>query len=251
MKVVGLLGENINYSKSPELHNTYYKENNIDLFYKLFDVKKQDLPYFMDGISNNIIGFNITIPYKESIKEYLYKLEYPANKIGAVNTVINNEGALIGYNTDYFGFIKSLEINKINVKHKNILILGSGGAAKAVYYALKDLRVKEIDIACRNLEKCKINFKYVNNIYDINRINDISNYYMVVNATPLGNVKNNIMPIKIKEYKKDTIFYDLNYIPKKSLFLEKGQELGFKIINGEEMLYYQAMKAINLWKEII
>ena len=251
MKTVGLLGENINYSKSPELHNTYYKDNDINLCYKLFDVKIKDLSNFINKINDNVIGFNVTIPYKESVKKYLCKLEYPANKIGAVNTVINNQGKLIGCNTDYFGFIKSLEVNNINVKNKNILILGSGGAAKAVYYALNDLMIKQIDIACRNIKKCKIDFKDVDNVYDINDISDITKYYMVINATPLGNIKNNVIPIKIEKFKKEIIFYDLNYIPKKSSFLEKGEELGLKIINGEEMLYYQALKAIELWKEFI
>ncbi|SHE89309.1 shikimate dehydrogenase family protein [Clostridium fallax] len=249
MKKVGLLGKNINYSKSPSIHNKYYKDNNIQLNYTLFDTREEDLESFIKNLPENIIGFNVTVPYKEKIIYYLDEVNYPANLIKAVNTVVNVSGKFIGYNTDYFGFIKSLEENNVKVKDNNVLILGNGGASKAVYLAIKDLGAKVIDFGCRNIEKCKKEFIESNDILNINEIKDISKYDLVINATTLGNINNNISPITIEKYKKSTILYDLNYIPEVNEFLKRGLDLGLKVVNGWDMLYYQAVYSIKLWEK--
>lgn len=251
MKQAGLLGENIQYSKSPNIHNKYYKENNIELTYSLLDKNSMEMNDFIKNFPKDLIGFNVTVPYKEKILPMLNEIKYPANLIKAVNTVVIYKGKLIGYNTDYFGFIKSLEINNVVVKDKTVLILGNGGAAKAVYYGIRDLEAKFIDFACRNTKKCRKEFNDVRNIININKIKDISEYDLVINATILGNINHNISPIEIDKYKRSTVLYDLNYIPKINKFLSKGIELGLKVVNGEDMLYHQAICAINLWNSLL
>ena len=250
MRICGLLGRNIGYSKSPKIHNDYYKINNIDLKYEIFDIENCNLDEFFNNLKyNDIIGLNVTIPYKEKVLKYLNNLVYPANIIGAVNTIVLRDNIYLGYNTDYFGFIKSLQVNGIDVKGKNILILGNGGSSKAVFYALKDLGVASIDIAGRNLRKIEREFLLVDNILNINSDLNLYKYDMLINCTPLGNLNNPHFPFNIKRIKKNLIIYDLNYEPSKTKLMELGESLGVKCVNGEDMLKFQAYEAIDIWHE--
>ncbi|EJO5348051.1 shikimate dehydrogenase [Clostridium botulinum] len=249
MYTTGLIGKNINYSQSPKIHNNYYKKNNISFFYKIFNLNQNEMDDFINNLhENNIKGFNVTIPYKESIVKYLSNIVYPADKIGAVNTVAVKDNELIGYNTDYIGFIKSLQYYDIHVKNLNCLIIGAGGSAKCVYYALKELDAKDICIVCRNTEKAKLKFENKVKILDIKDENKIDRYDLIVNCTPIGgpNFKQE-KPIELKNLKKNCVVYDLNYIPKKSKLLKDAKEKGAFIINGEKMLIFQAYSAIEIW----
>ncbi|WP_443659095.1 shikimate dehydrogenase [Clostridium algidicarnis] len=248
IKRCGLIGKGIQYSISPKIHNDYYKKNQINLKYELFDMDKNELIEFLKVVNENeYVGFNITIPYKEVIINYLDELTYPASLIKAVNTISIKNGALIGHNTDYFGFIHSLEHWKINVEDYYVLILGSGGAAKAVSYALKDLKVKDIDIAGRDVLKVRRELQGVKNVIDIQNIKDMYKYDMIINCTPLGNVNNEIIPIELKGFKDNLIIYDLNYAPEKTKLLIEAENKGLKAINGRIMLEKQAYKAIDIW----
>lgn len=248
MKICGLIGKNIQYSISPKIHNEYYKQNHIDFKYELLDMDKNKLIEFLKVVNEKEYGgFNVTIPYKEFIINYLDELTYPASLIRAVNTISIKNGVLIGHNTDYFGFIYSLEHWKIKVEGKDILILGNGGAAKAVYYALKDLKVKNIDITGRNIGKISKIFPVVGSIINIKDIKSLYKYDMIINCTPLGNINNEVMPITLKDFKNNLIIYDLNYTPEKTKLLIEAERKGLKAINGRAMLEQQAYKAIEIW----
>lgn len=253
MNYSGLLGRNIQYSLSPPIHNEYYKKNNIPLEYKIFDIQQNQVKKFLETLlNNNIIGFNVTIPYKEYIIDFLQELSYPANKIKAVNTVAVNKGKLIGYNTDYFGFIESLKINNINLQGKKSLIIGSGGAAKAVLYGVKDLGVDEIHMVLRRKETIDDHSIYINKFFNFEEELDLKDYDIVINCTPLGGANYiNDCPIKIKNCDENIIFYDLNYNPKVTKFMELGKRYGAKTINGMDMLYSQAYKSIDIWEKIL
>lgn len=253
MNYSGLLGRNIQYTLSPPIHNEYYKKNNIPLEYKNFDIQEDEVEKFLEALSkNNIIGFNVTIPYKEYIMNFLQELSYPSDKIKAVNTVAVNDGKLIGYNTDYFGFIESLKANNINLQGKKSLIIGSGGAAKAVLYGVKDLGADEIHMVLRRKESIKEHSMYISKFFNFEEEFDLKNYDIVINCTPLGGANHiDDCPITIKNCDNDVIFYDLNYNPKVTKFMELGKRYGAKIINGMDMLYSQAYKSIDIWKEII
>lgn len=253
MKYCGLLGKNITYTKSPDIHNEYYKKNNINLKYEVFDLNENEITSFIESLrEKNVVGFNITIPYKELILQYIDRLEYPANIINAANTVLVKGNELIGFNTDYFGFIMSLKEEGIELLKKDCLIIGAGGSAKCVYTALKDLGADNIDIAARKPLKVSKGFFKEVQVLSIESIKDISKYDFIVNCTPAGGPnQKGIIPIRLDELKKETVVYDLNYIPKKTKLLEKSERLGAKVINGELMLKYQAYKAANIWIEYI
>ncbi|SHI67087.1 shikimate dehydrogenase [Clostridium amylolyticum] len=250
MKTCGLLGRNIQYSLSPKIHNDYYLENNIPLKYEIFDLDFKHLDNFIMNIKNtNIVGFNVTIPYKEKIVEYVHELKYPANILKAVNTVsISQSGEMYGYNTDYFGFIKSLKDNNINLKDKRALIIGAGGAAKAVYLALKDENIRNIDILTRNIEKAKVFFPK-NDIVEYYSIKSLKKYDIILNCTPLGNINLNKKPIDLIDFNDNLIVYDLNYIPEKSELLIDAESKGLITMNGMSMLVNQAIYSINIWKD--
>lgn len=249
MKNTGLLGNNIQYSRSPEIHDEYYKLNKLDFHYKLFDMEKNEIRYFIENLyNNNILGFNVTIPYKEYIINFLKEVMYPANEIGAVNTVVVTNQGLIGYNTDYFGFIKSLEVEGIKLIKGRALIIGNGGAAKSVFLALKDLGVESIDMTSRNKNRIITQFPRVDKFIEFNSIINCENYDIIVNCTPLGGIKHiEEFPLKFINTSEKNIFYDLNYTPKKTKFLMQGEKSGAKIINGMNMLKFQAHFAIDIW----
>ncbi|WP_061995475.1 shikimate dehydrogenase [Clostridium sp. ATCC 25772] len=248
----GLLGKNIKYSLSPLIHNEKYKEDNIPLEYKIFDVDENNLDIFINKAKKELIGFNVTIPYKESIIKYLDSIEYPANKIGAVNTVVNVNSKLIGYNTDYFGFISSLEKENIKLEGKNALIIGSGGAAKAIIYALRDLKIKSIDIALRNEKSIREHKAYISKTINIHEEFDLTEYDIVINCTPISGANHpNETPINIKKCNSKKIFYDLNYEPQNTLFMKIGEEYGCRVLNGYSMLLHQGYKAIKIWKKYL
>ena len=250
MKYTGLLGSNIQYSKSPQIHKEYYKLNGFDLNYKLFDLQENEITYFIENLyRNNIIGFNVTIPYKEHIISYLNKIIYPANEIGAVNTVAVTNGELVGYNTDYLGFIKSLQVEGVKSLKGKALIIGNGVAAKSIFFALKDLGIQFIDIAGRNKEKVMEQFSEIHQFVEFNSNINCNKYDIIVNCTPLGGMNNlEEFPLKLENTSEKNILYDLIYIPEKTKFLQQGEENGAKIINGKNMLKFQAHFAIDIWE---
>jgi shikimate dehydrogenase len=251
LKRCGLLGRDIQYSKSPQIHNSYYLEKKVPISYELFDVGEDQISDFIDDLrKKNIIGFNVTIPYKEMIIKYLNKTIYPADKIAAVNTVVVEANKLIGYNTDYYGFIKSLECFSINLHEKKALVIGAGGAAKCIVVALTDLNCSSIVIAARNINKAEKYFMSDYKIVSLYDFIDLMDYDIVINCTPIGSVNyKNILPINFSRIKEKCIFYDLIYKPEKTEFLRKAEQLGAFIINGEKMLMYQAYRAADIWIE--
>jgi len=250
LKYTGLLGKNIQYSQSPKIHEDYYKLNELNFNYKLFDLQENEITYFIENLDkNNIIGFNVTIPYKEHIINYLNKVMYPADDIGAVNTVGVTKVGLIGYNTDYLGFIKSLRVEGIKALVGRALIIGNGGAAKSIFYALEYLGIQCIDIAGRNKQKIMGQFPKINKFIEFNSTINCENYDIIVNCTPLGGVEHlEEFSLKLENTSEKNILYDLIYIPEKTKFLQRGEESGAKIINGKNMLKFQAYFAIDIWE---
>lgn len=246
MRRTGLLGRRISYSRSPEIHERLFGNKRMEISYELFDLPRENIRTFIDTLTQNeIIGFNVTIPYKEEIRSYIHELDQSALEVGAVNTVVIKNGWRIGYNTDVYGFMQSLEDNRVDVRGKRVLILGSGGAAKAVYTALVKLEAK-IDMAFRSEARRK-EFPGALDIRPLDEVHDVSPYLLVINCTKLGNINQDELPIEITSYSDRTILYDLNYEPMHSAFLRLGTSLGMQVINGESMLLNQAMKSQELW----
>ena len=242
----GLLGRNIAYSRSPEIHNNYFKNKRLPLTYELFDIPLLDIQDFIDRLSErDIVGFNVTTPYKETIIGYIHELDSSALECGAVNTVVLKNGWRIGYNTDVYGFMESLKDFRVDVEGKDVLVLGSGGAAKAVYTGLKKLKAN-IFMGFRSEVKKSL-FPDAVQIQALTDIHDISRYSLVINCTKLGSINDDRMPIEITSFSAGTILYDLNYEPMHSAFLRFGTSRGLQVINGESLLVNQAIKAEELW----
>ena len=261
-KIIGVIGKNIENSLSPLIHNLIILKYSLNFCYLPFQTTEADLSKAIQGIKAlNIEGVNITFPYKEKVINFLDDLDESARRIGAVNTIVNNKGTLIGYNTDVIGFKRSLqEDEEFIIKKKKAVIFGAGGAARGVVYALLEEGIEEICIFNRTLEKAKkikqdfSSFFPESTIYVLplgeeNLKNKIERAHLLVNTTSLG------IPPQIDRtpltdetlFHPDLLVYDLIYHPTKTLFLRQAQRAGAKIINGLPMLVYQGIESFNLW----
>ena len=215
-KIYGLIGKNINYSFSKNFFNNKFENEKINAVYINFDIKK--IEEFKTIVTeNNISGLNITIPYKESIINQLDYVDPTAKEIGAVNTIKFHNNILSGYNTDYLGFYTSIK-NIVNSNTK-ALILGTGGASKAIAYTLKILKIKYLFVSRSKKNKNYINYNEISKEI-------INKHNLIINCTPLGTFPeiNQIPQIPISLITNRHIVYDLIYNPSKSLLLKKSEE---------------------------
>lgn len=250
MDFYGLIGEKLPHSLSPKIHNTLFTVLDIEGAYKLFEVKKEGLGKAIDSLKIlKIKGVNVTIPYKQEVIKYLDFISEEAKRIGAVNTIHLNDGNLYGYNTDYFGFGTIIKNNKIKVKDSIAMVLGNGGAAKAVITYLLDQGIKKIYLVSR---KSKDNLGHDERI-EFRSYGDISNIKgdILINSTPLGMYPH----IDEAAVNEDIIvnfnsLIDLIYNPKETKFLKMGKALNKKVCGGIEMLVGQAIKAEEIWQGI-
>jgi shikimate dehydrogenase len=243
-KRFGLLGRNISYSFSKGYFTDKFSNENFEgCSYENFDVP--EITAFPEIIKNtrDLKGLNVTIPYKETVIPYLDKLSKKAVEIGAVNTIkITKKGKLKGYNTDYYGFMKSLK-PLLELHHKKALILGTGGASKGVAYALKELGILYTFVS-REAKEASIDYTRIN-------ATTFDNYQIIINATPLGTSPNtDSFPLIPYEFFTDKhIAYDLIYNPAETQFLKKAAAKGAQTKNGQDMLIFQAEKSWKIWNK--
>jgi len=242
MNRFGLLGRNISYSFSQGYFTKKFKDLGLDDHsYENFDIQKID--EFKNVLSqNHLKGLNVTIPYKEAVIPYLDELDAKAEKIGAVNTIQFTENGLKGFNTDAYGFQKSLE-PLLKSHHKNALILGTGGASKAVCFVLN-----ELDIAHTYVSRSKKEGQYT--YEELNPI-IIEKNTLIINCTPLGTYPNvDEKPALAYQFiGTKHLLFDLIYNPEKTSFLASGEANGASICNGLKMLEQQAEKAWEIWNQ--
>ena len=242
MAKYGLIGHNIGYSFSKTFFNFKFDQENRNDSYENFDIPV--LSEISKILENNpdLKGLNVTIPYKKSIIQLLDKVDKEALQIGAVNTIkINKDGTLKGYNTDHYGFSKAL-MEFLPIKEKKALILGIGGASKAIKYVLEVMNF-EVTQVSRTKTKKNITYK------DLNR-DIISQNYLIVNCTPLGTFPNieEFPDIPYEYLTKDHLAFDLTYNPLETKFMKLSKDRGARRSNGLKMLEYQAEKAWSIWK---
>lgn len=254
-KIYGVIGNPIEHSLSPEIHNSIFDKNHYNYIYIPLKIREEDLSDSIYTLKNNFQGFNITIPHKEKIIPYLDEVDREAQLYGAVNTVKVINGKMIGYNTDGYGFIKGFEMEGIDIKGKKVLLLGAGGAAKvAAYEILK--KGAFLTIANRNREKAKRLKDQLISTTGIDKINicgieDISGkYFCIVNATPIGMYpKIDEIPIDKGILEDVSVVYDMIYNPYETKLLRTAKEYGCKRMNGFSMLFYQALRAQEIWMD--
>lgn len=242
MDIYGLIGKNIDYSFSRAyFKEKFIRENILNSQYVNFDIPT--IESFVSILNSNHKGYNVTIPYKESIISYLDSLSSEAKEIGAVNTIKITKKGLIGFNTDYLGFLHSIK-PLLKPIHTKALILGNGGASKAVVFALEKLNISTL-IAARNPWQNEITFEQISSKI-------LKEYTIVINTTPLGTYPNieAFPPMDYNLLSTKHLIYDLIYNPAVSTFLQKAKNQGATIINGETMLKIQAEKAWEIWQTI-
>lgn len=241
----GLVGRNISYSFSRRYFTNKFQKESLPYAYVNFDIQSiNDLKEIVNS-TPNLKGLNVTIPYKEEVIPLLNKLNKKAKKIGAVNTIkITKNKKLKGYNTDYFGFKNSLK-PYLKPHHARALILGTGGASKAIAYGLQRLGIG-FDFVSRSNKK-DVKFLYSELTEAI-----ISEYPIIINCTPIGTFPNvDACPdLPYNAITKDHILFDLIYNPEQTKFLKNGHQKGAITINGEEMLRLQAEKAWKIWNNV-
>ena len=241
MRKFGLVGRNISYSFSRKFFSEKFSTEGIDATYENFDL--QDISEFPEVIKTNpeLAGLNVTIPYKQAIFPFLDELDPIAEEIGAVNTIkVGADAKLTGFNTDYFGFSQAL-LPHLKSRHKKALVLGTGGASKAVVYALKTLGISS-QFVSRSASENAISYTDLDT--DV-----MEEHLLLINCTPLGTFPNNseYPDIPIQNIGKNHLVFDLIYNPPVTKLLELAKTNGATILNGREMLEFQAEKAWEIW----
>lgn len=250
MSSYGLVGEKLSHSLSPKIHEYVFKKYNMSGEYKLFEIPKDNIDDFGKWMKLlKVKGVNVTIPYKETVMNFLDEISDEAKKIGAVNTILNKNGTLIGYNTDYYGFKYMLLDKKIYVKDKVVVVLGTGGASKAVIQYLKDENVKEIYLVSRDVKGKESLDKKVK-LIDYNKLLEIKGYALI-NTTPVGMYpKTEESPVGEEIIKNYQCIVDLIYNPLKTKFIELGIKNEKIVCSGLKMLIYQGVEGDKIWGNI-
>ncbi|MGL5950849.1 MAG: shikimate dehydrogenase [Cetobacterium sp.] len=250
MKKFGLLGKNISYSFSPVLHKKIFNLYSIDAEYNIYDLKEENsIESFLNSIKKEgVLGLNVTIPYKTSILDFVDELSPEVKDIGAANCIKFCNNKIIAYNTDYFGLVKTFKKMGLNLTNKKVVILGSGGAAKATIKALTDLKAIIYNVS-RNPNKEKIKLKNTRTI-SYEDLFDMSGY-LIINATPVGTFPNiDKSPVPQSILQNFDFALDLIYNPKETLFLKFAHSKNKQIENGLCMLISQGVKSEEIWNDI-
>ena len=254
MKKYLVIGNPIDHSLSPRLHNHWFKENNIDAVYEKKQIKENDIEGIISEMRNGKIdGINVTVPFKKSVIPFLDELDSLAKKTQSVNTIYKDKNKVIGTNTDILGFENSISSTKFlslkiknEVKGKKILILGAGGVTSSIIFALEQMEASTIMLSNRTKEKAE-NLKKLFPQLELVEWGNIRNFDIIINATSLGLKESDKIPINYDQMGSGKLFYDVIYNPSKTNFLLEAEKRGHEIKNGKMMFVYQAQEAFRRW----
>lgn len=257
-KLFGVIGDPIAHSMSPAMHNDLFDFYGINAEMFAFHIKGENLEDAVKGFKAiNISGFNVTIPHKTAIMPFLDEIDPLAEAIGAVNTVVNQDGKLIGYNTDGAGYLKGIKQVVSDVEGKNVLLIGAGGAARAIFYTMAYSGVKSIDIANRTperaqklIEQCP--YQTAAEVLEISgEGKDVGKYDMIIQTTSIGmHPKIDETPLTLLNLKEGAFVSDIIYAPLETRFLREAREQGAITQNGVPMFVYQGALAFEKWTGI-
>jgi len=242
-----VIGNPIDHSLSPDLHNYWIKNSSIDAIYEKQKLNEDQLEQYISKVRDKKIdGINVTVPFKKTIIPYLDELSTEAKSTQSVNTIYQKDNKVIGHNTDIFGFKTSIEKVGYNLNNKEVLILGAGGVVPSIIFSLIEMKVSKIKISNRTKEKAE-NLKKIFKDIEILKWGEISNFDMIINATSLGLKKEDSLNLDFSSITRNKFFYDVIYNPSETNFLKIGRELGNKTLNGKLMFIYQALSAFSIW----
>ena len=256
-----VIGNPIEHSLSPLIHNYWIKKNNINAIYDKKKLSNNDLKDLIVKIrERNISGVNVTVPFKKDVIPYLDRLTLDAETTQSVNTIqLTGDGKIVGHNTDIGGFKNAIKNTKYDPSGKRVLILGSGGVAPSIIFALYKMKVSSITLTNRT----KIKAEYLQNFYNSGTVEkngwnkikvvdwgEVPEFDMIINATSVGLNNNDNLDQDFSKIGKNKFFYDVIYNPKETNFLKKGKDLGNKTENGKKMFIFQAAEAFKIWHDI-
>ena len=249
MKKFLVIGNPIEHSLSPELHNYWMKNNGIDAIYEKQKLNENELEQIISKVKDKKInGVNVTVPFKKKVIPYLDELSFEAQSTQSVNTIYLKDNKVVGHNTDIFGFETSIKKSDYNLNNKEVLILGAGGVVSSIIFALIKMKVSKIKICNRTKEKAE-NLKKIYKNLEIIKWGEVSNFDMIINATSLGLKKEDNLNLDFSSISGNKFFYDVIYNPGETNFLKTGRELGSKTLNGKLMFVYQAFSAFTIWHQ--
>jgi shikimate dehydrogenase len=256
--VCGVIGDPVEHSLSPVMHNAAFEELNLDFVYLAFRVRREELREAIIGArSLDLQGLNVTMPHKNAVMRYLDEIDSTARSIGAVNTILNDEGRLMGYNTDGIGALKALEENGITPNGKKLLLLGAGGAGKAIaFHAARE--VEELVILNRTPQKAKKLAEVLRKEFN-KKINgdalsteimkeELRDADILVNATSVGmhpDIDQSLVPPS--SLRTDLCVMDIIYTPLETKLAKDAKATGAKVVSGIEMLFYQGAASFEIW----
>lgn len=246
MKVFGVIGYPVSHSLSPVMHNAALRHLGIPAVYGAFEVGPEDLPAAISGVrALGIGGLSVTVPHKEAVMAWLDEIDPVAERIGAVNTVVNREGCLFGTNTDWLGVKRSLLEAGVELSGKKAVVVGAGGAARAVVHALCELGA-EVEIYNRTFPKAeKLARDFGGKAYALSEIIKASGE-IIIQATSVG-LKSWKSPVPKEVFENFQVAMDIVYVPLKTRFLSEAEAAGCQTIDGLKMLVYQGAEQFKLF----
>ena len=250
MKKYLVIGNPINHSLSPQLHNYWLKQNKINAIYEKEKIDRNDLKNLVLRVKKSeIYGLNITVPFKNEIITFLDKLSLEAESTQSVNTIHLKNNELVGHNTDVDGFELAIQASKYDVSGKKVFILGAGGVVPSIIFTLKKMSASEIIVSNRTKNKADKLKKLFDNLTIVDW-GEVPYFDMIINATSLGLNDKDEINLNFSKVEKEKFFYDVIYNPSETNFLKKAKLMGHKIENGKKMFIYQAASAFNIWHDV-
>ena len=251
MKKYLVIGNPIEHSLSPKLHNHWIKKNNINAVYNKKQINEADIKDLISELRNEKInGINITVPFKQLIIPFIDKLSDEANNTKSVNTIYKENNKVLGHNTDISGFELAMRGKGYDIKGKKVFILGAGGVVPSIILALRKMGAAKIILSNRTKKKAEELKKNFSNL-EIVEWGETPEFNMIINATSLGLNKDDEIKLDYAGIGPNKLFYDVIYNPRQTKFLSKAKQFGNQTENGKMMFVYQAHQAFTLWHKIM
>ncbi len=246
-----VIGNPIEHSLSPKLHNYWIKKNNINAIYNKKKINENYIKNIISKVKKEkISGANVTVPFKKSVIPFLDELSPEADESQSVNTIYMENKKIIGHNTDIAGFELALRYIKYDINNKRVLILGAGGVVPSIILALKRLKCSKIILSNRTRKKAE-DLKKIFKEIEIVNWGEAIEFDMIINATSLGLKRSDQIKLNYIDVGPDKFFYDVIYNPKETNFLKKAKMFGNRSENGKMMFIYQAHQAFTIWHNIL
>jgi len=250
MKKYLVIGNPIDHSLSPKLHNLWIKNNSISAIYEKKKLNDDELAnLILEVKKENIHGINVTVPFKKAVIPHLDRLSFESENTQSVNTIYLDDSKTVGHNTDIEGFERSINELNTNIVNKKIFILGAGGVVPSIIYALNKMNVSQIIVTNRTKSKAE-NLKNIFKKIKIVDWGEVPEFDLIINATSVGLKEDDKIDLDLSKIGKNKFFYDVIYKPSETNFLKMGKKLGNRTENGKMMFIYQALAAFNVWHGI-